>query len=175
MRSAFRYLLTIFSASLCLGAPSRNPVTAGEFLVEPPTLINLGFGWRVVGDDNRNAAVEVRYRKKGSTEWKAALPLLRLQRERINRDPFVDVVSPSMFAGSILDLEPATDYECEFLIKDPEGAIGKTRRFVTVRTRAEPEPFSGGRMFHVYPHGFKGPKQEPAFEGDAPPNHGPRP
>ena len=28
-----------------------------------------------------------------------------------------------------------------------------------------PKPFEGGRVFHVYPHGYKGPKQEPAFEG----------
>ena len=36
---------------------------------------------------------------------------------------------------------------------------------VTVRTRPEPKPFEGGRVFHVYPHGYKGQKQEPAFEG----------
>jgi hypothetical protein len=34
-----------------------------------------------------------------------------------------------------------------------------------VRTRAEPQPYAGGRVFHVYPHGHTGPKQEPAFEG----------
>ena len=143
----------------------RNTVTAGEFLVEPPTLINLGFEWRIGGDVNRNASVEVRYRKKGTPVWNQALPLLRLQEERINRDPLLDVVAPNMFAGSILDLESATDYECEFVMKDPDGARGQTRKVVIVRTRAEPVPFAGGRVFHVYPHGFKGAKQEPAFEG----------
>jgi hypothetical protein len=157
-------LLMVSSAVLCLGAP-RNTVAAGEFLVEPPTLINLGFEWRIEGDDNRNASVDVRYRKKGTLEWKQALPLLRLQHERINRDPLLDVVAPNMFAGSILDLDPATEYECEFVMKDPDGARGQTRKLVNVRTRAEPVPFAGGRVFHVYPHGFKGQKQEPAFEG----------
>ena len=36
---------------------------------------------------------------------------------------------------------------------------------MTVRTRAEPQPYAGGRVFHVYPHGFKGQKTEPSFEG----------
>jgi hypothetical protein len=155
----------LLSARLSVAATSRNAVTAGEFLIEPPTLINLGFEWRIEGDDNRNAMVDVRYRKKGDTEWKSALPLFRLQQERINRDPLLDVIVPNMFAGSIMDLEPATEYECEFVMKDPDGARGQTRKLVTVRTRPEPMPFSGGRVFHVYPHGFKGAKQEPAFEG----------
>ena len=93
-------------------AAEQNRVTAGEFLIDPPTLINLGFEWMIDGDDNRNATVEVRYRKKGDRDWKAALPLLRLQHERINRDPQLDVIVPNMFAGSILDLEPDTEYEC---------------------------------------------------------------
>jgi hypothetical protein len=143
----------------------ENRVTAGEFIIDPPTLINLGFEWMIDGDDNRNASVEVRYRKKGDRDWKAALPLLRLQHERINRDLYLDVIVPNMFAGSILDLEPDTDYECSFVLSDPDGARGQTRKTVVVHTRPEPKPYAGGRIFHVYPHGFKGPKQEPAFEG----------
>ena len=42
-----------------------NAVTAGEFLIDPPTLINLGFEWFIQGDENRNAAVAVSYRKEG--------------------------------------------------------------------------------------------------------------
>lgn len=29
----------------------------------------------------------------------------------------------------------------------------------------EPVPYPAGRVFHVYPHGFEGEKQEPSFEG----------
>ena len=36
---------------------------------------------------------------------------------------------------------------------------------MTVRTRPEPKPAAGGRVFHVYPPGFKGQKIEPSFEG----------
>ena len=33
-------------------APTTRAVTAGEFLVDPPSLINLGFEWVISGDDN---------------------------------------------------------------------------------------------------------------------------
>jgi hypothetical protein len=36
---------------------------------------------------------------------------------------------------------------------------------VTVRTRAEPKPATGGKVYHVYPADYKGEKQQPAFTG----------
>ncbi len=62
---------------------SRNGVVTGELVIEPPTLINLGFEWFIQGDDNRNAAVQVSYRRPGEAAWSPALPLLRLQGERV--------------------------------------------------------------------------------------------
>jgi hypothetical protein len=142
-----------------------NAIVPGEFVIEPPTLINLGFEWFVQGDDNRNAAVAVSYRKKGDTAWKNALPLLRLQGERIYGESRVDFIAPNMFAGSILELEPDTAYEAQFVVSDPDGVAGPARKTVLVHTRPEPVPYDGGRVFHVYPHGFKGQKIEPSFEG----------
>ena len=46
-------------------AQNSNAVSPGEFIIDPPTLINLGFEWMIEGDDNRNAAVAVSYRKEG--------------------------------------------------------------------------------------------------------------
>jgi hypothetical protein len=44
------------------------------------------------------------------------------------------------------------------------------KRIITVRTRAEPQPYAGGRVFHVYPHGTpNNVKIQPAFEGCSPP------
>lgn len=145
--------------------PPPDAVVPGELVIEPPTLINLGFEWFIQGDANRNAAVEVSYRRTGTTEWRPALPLLRLGGERIYAESRVDVVVPHMFAGSILDLEPDTPYEARFVMVDPDGVIGPAERIARVRTRAEPQPYAGGRVFHVYPHGHTGPKEEPAFEG----------
>jgi len=79
-----------------------------EFITEPATLISLGFEWRIDGDDNRNAAVAVSYRKKGEQAWKDGLPLLRIGNERINENA-LQYMTPNGFAGSIFDLEPATD------------------------------------------------------------------
>ncbi len=68
-------------------AQAQTTTVAGEFSVEPPTLLSLGFDWKITGDDNRNAAVDVSYRKKGETAWKKGLPLLRLQHEWVNGGP----------------------------------------------------------------------------------------
>ena len=143
----------------------QDTVVPGELVVEPATLINLGFEWWIEGDDNRNASVAVAFRERGENAWRPALPLLRLHGERIYSESRVDVVAPNMFAGSILDLTPGTEYEARFTIADPDGVRGDTERTAVVRTRAEPMRPSGGRTFHVYPHGFTGQKNEPAFEG----------
>src|SRR5215472_7673216 len=136
-------------------ADDANKVRPGEFIVDHPTLINLGFEWVIEGDDNRNAQVEVSYRKRGDAQWKQALPMLRLQGERIYQQGSWDVVSPNMFAGSILDLEPDTAYEARFVMSDPDGIAGQSAKTVTktltVRTRPEPKPYGGGRVYHVYP------------------------
>jgi hypothetical protein len=139
-------------------------------MIDHPTLINLGFEWRIEGDENRDARVEVSYRRHGDTQWKIGLPLLRLQGERIYQSQGVfDVVSPNMFAGSILDLEPDTEYEARFVMIDPDGITGQNgktlTKTVTVRTRPEPRPYSGGRVFHVYPPTYKGAKVDPSFDG----------
>jgi hypothetical protein len=160
-------MIVAFFLTAIVGAqgPSPNAIVAGELLIEPPTLINLGFEWFVQGDANRNASVNVAFREQGETAWRPALPLLRLNGERIYSESRVDVIVPNMFAGSVLDLEPGTLYEVQLVLTDADGISGESRRTVTVRTRDEPRPYSGGRTFHVYPHGFKGKKIEPAFEG----------
>ena len=79
-----------------------------------------------------------------------------------------DVVSPNMFAGSILDLEPNTQYEARFVLSDPDGFLGHAGKTftqtVSVRTRPEPKPYAKGKVYHVYHPDFKGPKIEPAFD-----------
>ena len=159
--------LMIVLLSLPLSAASlavSNKTTAKEFITEPPTLVSLGFEWKIDGDDNRNATVAVFYRKKGDPAWKEGLPLLRIGNERINENSLHYIV-PNGFAGSIFDLEPATDYECRFVMSDPDGTEGKIENIVTVRTRFEPKPAAGGKTYHVYPPGYSGQKQDPAFTG----------
>ena len=52
-------------------AQTANAVSPGEFIVEPATLLNLGFEWKISGDGNRNATVTVQYRKVGTELWQA--------------------------------------------------------------------------------------------------------
>ena len=162
------FLFLLGLASFVAGvmpAKNGNKVKPGEFVVGDPTLICLGFEWSIDGDDNRNAAVEVQYRKKGTAAWKEALPLLRLQNEEAGGSLTPGYVVPNMFAGSILDLEPDTEYECRFQMSDPDGVDGDRQKMVTVRTRPEPKPFAGGRVFHAYPANYKGSKEKQAVMG----------
>lgn len=163
--AAYRFALVpalvLLSANILAGA---DKTLSKEFVTEPPTLISLGFEWRIDGDDNRNAEVAVSYRRKGEQAWKQGLPLLRIGGERINENSFY-YITPHMLAGSIFDLEPGAEYECRFVLTDRDGVDGKAENIVTVRTRPEPKPFAGGRVFHVYPNGYNGKKEEPAFTG----------
>lgn len=148
-------------------AQERLQTTPGELIVENPTLINLGFEWRIEGDANRNASVTVSYRRVGDQGWTQGMPLLRLQGERIEQKDSWNLVVPNMFAGSILDLEPGTAYEARFQLTDLDGvrrASGGATRTVTVRTRPEPQPAKDGKVYHVYPKSFQGPRQVPYFD-----------
>src|SRR3954465_8943400 len=146
-------------------ALAANPTVVGELHVEPPTLENLGFEWRIDGDDNRNARVEVQYRKTGDRMWQRGMDLFRLQGERVLSNVRFDVINPNMFAGSVLDLEPDTAYDVRFTLTDPDGVFGDAVKTVHVRTRPEPMPYAGGRVFHVYPHDWTGPREPGSFLG----------
>jgi hypothetical protein len=148
-------------------AYANDSVTPGKLIVEPPTLICLGFEWSIAaGDDNRNSSVELSYRKVGRKAWKEALPLLRIGGEVVAEEYVgLDYTTPRMFAGSIFDLEPGAEYECRLLMRDPDGVSGDAERIVRARTRPVPEAARAGRTLHVYPPGYKGQKQEPAFRG----------
>jgi hypothetical protein len=145
-------------------AQGANTTVVGEPLIEPPTLISLGFEWPIDGDDNRNAKATVDYRRKGESDWRRGLDLLRLQREETFLRGSLDYTAPNMFAGSLFDLVEDTEYEVRLTLTDPDGDT-RVERVLTARTRAEPKPATGGREFHVYPPGFTGTKQLPAFAG----------
>lgn len=167
IRNAIRALACalVFLTAGFASAQSVLPVTAGELVVNNPTLINLGFEWHIEGDDNRNASVAVSYRKAGDSDWIEGMPLMRLQGEQNYQENAWNLIVPNMFAGSILDLEPDTAYETRFELSDPDGASGESTQIVTVSTRPEPMPAQGGKVYHVYPVGFEGPREEPAFTG----------
>jgi hypothetical protein len=160
--SALSFILILLFPQLL---NAQQAVQPGEFIVEPPTLTNLGFEWYIEGDDNRNATVAVAYRIAGSgSEWKNGMPLLRIGGEHIERAG-IDYTTPDMFVGSILDVAENTAYEARFTLEDPDGVEGETVKVVTVSTRAEPKAASGGRVRHVYSQYYTGEKEEPNYPG----------
>src|SRR5690348_5210510 len=44
-------LFACLLAATAQAAPVHNKITPGELVIDPPTLINLGFEWLVEGDD----------------------------------------------------------------------------------------------------------------------------
>src|SRR5687767_6546379 len=159
-----RFAIALFCLALAAPLAAEDRTTAREFIAEPPTLVSLGFEWQIDGDDNRNATVSVSYRRRGEQDWKAGPPLLRIGNERINENA-LHYMTPNGFAGSLFELEPGSNYEARFVLSDPDGVSGRTERIVSVRTRVEPMPAAGGKVYHVYPPGHKGERQEPAFTG----------
>ena len=156
-------LLSLFLL-LAASAHAQNSTQAGRFTVEHPTLHNLGFEWTISGDANRNASVSVEFRRSGESGWRPALPLVRVGGEHVFRKrEHLDYTVPDGFAGSILNLEPGTEYECRLELRDPDGATGQTTETVRVRTRTEPQPHEGGRVLHVYPPYHEGDRLEPHF------------
>ena len=153
------------AASLTAAGQPSAAITAGDLVVEPPTLISLGFEWYIEGDADRDAAVAVAYRRAGERDWRDSLPLLRVQNERTFYVETLYYTAPNMFAGSVFELNENTEYEVRFTLTDPDGVSGEAQRVVNVRTRAEPQPYGGGNTYHVYPTDYTGPQQEPAFGG----------
>ena len=168
--------IILHTACLLLGAYGLNAqdaCTPGAIQREAPTLISLGFQWSISGDANENASVQVRYRPAGSKAWREFLPLARCGRGReVNygfgnfADPAHQALRyriPDSFTGSIFDLEPDTAYEVELILQDPDGVNGEARRLLQLRTRAEPQPFADGLVRHVYPNGYQGEREQPAY------------
>jgi len=159
-----RLLLVALTAAGALCA--QNATQAGRFHVEHPTLLNLGFEWAISGDANRNATVAVQFRAAGESAWRQGLPLLRMGGESVyRRRENLDYTVPDGFAGSILNLQPGTEYECRFTMTDPDGVSGQATHTVKVKTRTEPQPSKEGRTLHVYPPGYEGQRIEPSFTG----------
>jgi hypothetical protein len=128
--------------------PQRDEVIPKRFIVDPATIENLGFRWYIEGDSNRNASVAVAFRKKGQTRWRQALPMLRVHHE-VSNQRYGPYRTGNLFAGSLLFLEPATEYEVRFTMSDPDGGAPAGSKIVTAATRAEPKASEGGRTIET--------------------------
>lgn len=115
--------------------PCPDPVLhAGTPSLDRPTLMALGLRLPVTGDEDRDATVSLRYRETGAPSWTEGMALLRVKPETV---PSGGSAAVEEFAGSILDLRPATGYEIELHAVDADGPVDETRT-LTATTRAVP-------------------------------------
>ena len=137
-------------------AQQDNASTPGKVHVEPPTLHCISVRWPVVGDQNRNAVIEVQYRKPGQKQWKRGYPLFRTMPNPHpeNRSKEHTVAGGWMFAGSVVGLEADTAYELRLRLQDPDA--GRAEQTLNARTHAEPAEPAGMVVKHVVPGGGGG-------------------
>jgi hypothetical protein len=145
----------VFAAAPALADEKSEPTA--EPVLERPTLRSVGAYWIVKGDDNKNAAVRVDYRKAGSNgaggEWRQGPPLFRVEKGKHKDKEFGSKLKlPDdawLFAGSVLFLEPDTAYELKLTLTDPDG--GEASETLAARTIGEPVAPTDGPMLHVVP------------------------
>jgi hypothetical protein len=114
-----------------------NGATPGAFRTYA-TFSSIGIEWDLLGDADHDAAGVVEFRAAGTTVWRLALPLVRVDYNGSNR-----------LAGSILFLGSNTTYDVRVTFSDPDG--GAEVRTVGVATRRVPAMPTSGRTFHVVP------------------------
>ena len=138
-------LLALAAGRVVLAGNASIP---GRLIEEPPTLKCLGVRWLVGGDANRNARIEVRYRKAGEEAWRPALDLFRVETAGI-REAARPPAGQTLFAGSVFGLDEATAYEVRLRLNDPDG--GDAERVVRMTTWKEPLLPKEGRAIPVRP------------------------
>ncbi len=74
-----RLLVSLTATILACAVPSEaQDRTTPEQIVSYSTIHSIGIEWSISGDANHNATVNVHYRAQGTSKWKAALPLVRV-------------------------------------------------------------------------------------------------
>jgi hypothetical protein len=86
------------------------------------TISSIGIEWDLAGDADHDATTTVQFRPAGTSAWRPALPLVRVDYNGVN-----------MLAGSIHFLDPNVAHEIRLTFADPDG--GAAVQTVIVPTR----------------------------------------
>jgi len=148
----FAFRIAVVLGAVGSAAAAGDAVRPVRVIEELPTLRCLGVRWLVEGDDNRDARVQVAYRKAGEAAWHKALDLFRVAPEGM-RKAARPARGQFLFAGSVFGLEEDTEYEVRLRLSDPDG--GGAERTMTMRTWAEPKLPEGGRRIVAGPGELK--------------------
>lgn len=122
---------------LCLpGVARAQASTPGAISLPQPTTRAISIEWAVADDADNDGVVTVRYRAQGQAAWREALPLRRVPAGSNEGFSWAN-----RHSGSLFDLAPATTYEIELSLSDPDG--GAQQQVVSATTRAVPAPGNG--------------------------------
>jgi Right handed beta helix region len=102
------------------------------------TISSIGVEWDIAGDADHDATAAVEFRVAGTTAWRPALSLVRVDYNGSNR-----------LAGSVLFLTAGATHEIRLTLADPDG--GAAVQTVAIATRPVPVMPVSGRTFHVVP------------------------
>jgi hypothetical protein len=130
--------LASLDPAIAAGPPAQPILQISSAALDRPTVTNLGVQVLILGDDNYNATIIVRFRQVGSSLWNNAQPLHRVRPDVVTGLPVLE-----QFAGSIFDLRPATSYEIELHAQDSDGPVDQTLTLTgTTRPVPRTEPTS---------------------------------
>ncbi len=148
----------IVVAILCLllvapvAALAEDATTPGQISTPYPTLTCLAVEWLIQGDDDEDGRVEVSFRAVGDSQWRDAMPLVRVPAGDTGNRTRPTFRWMNKHSGSIFDLSPDTEYEIRLSLKDPDG--GSAVETVTVRTRPVPRAAADAPVKKVNPRTF---------------------
>lgn len=124
---------------------AANAITSNSVLYNP-TFEHISVHVSIVGDDNLNSTLSIQYRKQNTTTWKPGAPTMRAQ-------PFLKVDGANLglnfHAGSVMFLNPNTNYEIQVTLTDPDG--GSTTITNTVKTNPKPTLPANPQTVYVIP------------------------
>ncbi len=146
--------MSLLTFAILLALPAQGAQPVGEPQLERPTLHSLGVYWIVRGDADQKATIPLEYRQAGGSQWRQGAPLFRVERRAHLTEKYgsqLDVPDDGwLFAGSVLLLQPGTDYELRLTVQDPREEK-PVSRVLKARTRSEPRTPSGMTRRHVVP------------------------
>jgi hypothetical protein len=111
-----RFVAFVVVALAATPARAADLLSVSDTALDRPTVTSLGVQVLIAGDDDFDARIDLRYRAQGEAGWTEGAPLYRVRGDKVT---FVAV--PPQFAGSAIDLRPATSYELELHAQDPDG------------------------------------------------------
>jgi hypothetical protein len=145
--SIFVLLLSAFILLVGLENAASSPTTPWQIRYYS-TIKSIGIEWDITGDTNHNASCSVQYNKIQLSSLIGALPLFRVDFKGWFGTDSADRAY-NMLAGSILYLDPNTQYNVRLSLVDPDG--GSKDTVLTISTKPVPALPTGGRILHVSP------------------------